>query len=1473
MTDTYSQDLIFTVLPFGQSKVSTNGVDQYFLDFSVIISPRLKLTTTSGTTSTTLVHYPDWCSADPAGPNWATTIAALVPHLRLNVAGVGALPLTRLSPLPTHDHFKDVFPSTTPVIPYVYEGFAGRKIRSAPVGTIADHIAKLYGHFGLTTPGAFPTWESLVPAVQFGAIGFEQQPAPPTAVVGARDPGIPGNGLTRKNKLTSALEAKLTSAKAIPYDLSSITSSISPAIPGATTSLAFLQQQRFLQRPRASSALTTSPPPPAWDFHQMVAGVGSTPTLLRTLGFVVNFKAAVPKAVSDGWIAHPTTLAAHLATLVLTLPTPLPAFTFTIPTNSVLPSTNAVVGLGVFRPAPADPTNTDHVNRMLKLGVPSLYRVIRLDHENAAVKAMRFANTVTRSHHGGAKQTLTTPDRFALPALKTGGFAIARSGRAVQLHATLTHQTQALQDTYFGTGTKPPLTEDDLTRGYRFDVLLETNDARWRSLMWRQGPIQIGADTLNNVLEEDTVVPAPTTGSRNPADPQDLYLQETLTRWDGWSLAVPRVGQPIQGIGATNPTSGSSGFNVTTQWHVPGSFGTEGAETTTGNVTRLPRLRFGESYRLRARAVDLAGNSLSVASAPKSGPAISPSLKHLRFEPIPAPRLLLVDTPLAGASEEVIVVRSESATVNGGAPIDNASTTRLVTPAKTSVFMAEQHGAFDANTAQAAMQNTTARFADLAARDGYRLEVDPLVSLAHGGTHGTANPYVVPGGFLPISYLPEFIGREALVRNLPINAFKKTTAVLPFNTGGASWPQFEACRIVLRRGSTTWTTKAVADPNTSKNTTELDVRLAKGVMVTTLVNCGIAKTEAELMAVWEWIQQEAVATNKSTAAVWNAILAGEHWMFTPWRKVTLIHAVRTPLLVPVLFLAPTKTSIGQTYATFTGTAAKPLGGSVKMSRRSTARIDVDATWKMPIDTGTNADPVTPQSYSGHAFDLEVARSGSGSLPGPQGTLLKTTDAINFNQKHEFNDTKFRAVNYKATATSFYVEYFREKLISTILDANPVAQLKAAPTKPGVAFEGSTVKITLSWSESGVPRTRELVAAPLGTALNAPAPTPGDFVVTEDPTLASSPATATNGTYQLLTNADIVLPGVTTLGVTFSYVGPTIHTYSNPGADKTTSSSMLVLNSNRPKAPKVRYVVPIYQRSASATSITRTGGALRVYLERPWWSSGDKEELGVLCWHKGSSTAHLPSSSVAPYVTAWGYDPMFKSTTSIPGQPTPACFPLAVSRSSSGSLTLEETTSKVDVAGHKVAFDATRGLWYCDIQVTGPDGKELRSYSPFIRFAFARYQPHSIAGAHLSKVDTVDFAQLAPNRSVTVASAAADGSRKVTVTGRAPIATRATAKPSQMFAIVEQKDSRVTDDTLAWSRAQAGPSLPFFNPVFELTASTSDADHVTWTGRVRMPQANLRSFRVTFEEHERISGGTGHGRLVWTDHLPLFTLPS
>jgi hypothetical protein len=71
---------------------------------------------------------------------------------------------------------------------------------------------------------------------------------------------------------------------------------------------------------------------------------------------------------------------------------------------------------------------------------------------------------------------------------------------------------------------------------------------------------------------------------------------------------------------------------------------------------------------------------------------------------------------------------------------------------------------------------------------------------------------------------------------------------------------------------------------------------------------------------------------------------------------------------------------------------------------------------------------------------------------------------------------------------------------------------------------------------------------------------------------------------------------------------------------------------------------------------------------------------------------------------------------------------------------------VAVAGHAVAFDPIRKLWYCDLDI---DVGAV--YFPFVRLALARFQPHSVAGVHLSSVTTMDFLQVAPNRILTVAS--------------------------------------------------------------------------------------------------------------------------
>jgi hypothetical protein len=354
--------------------------------------------------------------------------------------------------------------------------------------------------------------------------------------------------------------------------------------------------------------------------------------------------------------------------------------------------------------------------------------------------------------------------------------------------------------------------------------------------------------------------------------------------------------------------------------------------------------------------------------------------------------------------------------------------------------------------------------------------------------------------------------------------------------------------------------------------------------------------------------------------------------------------------------------------------------------------------------------------------------------------------------------------------------------------------------------------------------------------------------------------ATHGTIQLLSNF-AVPPAFTNPVFEFSYVGPTIHTFSNPAADRT--RNLIVPNSARPKAPDVLYVIPIYKRTPGRGSITRTGGGLRVYLNRPWWSSGDEERLGVVCWHPKPSDGTLPKPALAPYVTQWGFDPIFKST-GVPNQPTPACFPLATASRSNGSLTMEETTFTVDVAGHVVGWDADRQLWYCDIQVTDANGKELTSYTPFIKFALARYQPFSIPNTHLSRIVQVDYAQLAPNRHLSVTGSG--NNRKVVVTGRSPRATADHSLPNKIVILIEQKDVRIPDDALAWDPA-TGPR-GFKNRV-TMTASTSGTgDFVTWDAAITLPAGNTKPLRLAFEEYERIDGGRGGGRLTYTETIAL-----
>jgi hypothetical protein len=270
-----------------------------------------------------------------------------------------------------------------------------------------------------------------------------------------------------------------------------------------------------------------------------------------------------------------------------------------------------------------------------------------------------------------------------------------------------------------------------------------------------------------------------------------------------------------------------------------------------------------------------------------------------------------------------------------------------------------------------------------------------------------------------------------------------------------------------------------------------------------------------------------------------------------------------------------------------------------------------------------------------------------------------------------------------------------------------------------------------------------------------------------------------------------------------------------GGEGTTLAALVhhIPSSTRPAAPEPLYVLPTFrwelEDEGPERRHVRHGKAVRVWLARPWFSSGDGEQLGVVLepgvklprgWQRvpelelsapelgrrapkvrasrllpaaggsaSTSLAHLEavvdSSTLEQLIalaaptapTAKEARRMLRPYVTAWGSdpvwrsatpelpPTVAGFPRHVGWAS--GLTLAELPSQVAVvvAAHDVHFDFDRKLWYCDIEIDPGD-----TYFPFVRLALARYQAHSVPNAHLSRVVMTDFIQLAPDRTAEVA---------------------------------------------------------------------------------------------------------------------------
>jgi hypothetical protein len=1095
------------------------------------------------------------------------------------------------------------------------------------------------------------------------------------------------------------------------------------------------------------------------DFHQALASLCAYPALLRALGLV--FDVTLPR---NFVVPSPASSSTSYRTLSVSHVTP--GWSWHVPPSVSGPSTSYVKDAHQFDAAPATPPAaaakgnfepSDIAGGYLALS-PRLFGLIGVDLDGALLKALGLADNIAAVSDASVVDPV-------LPSLRSGGVSLIANGRAQEVLRSIRDNTAFLAAESSGGAFPRPLTARDLTRGYRLDIW-STLDGTWRSLHRRNGTYAFGADgglvlhtddeegftqlgvaqpTPDPTRKEDRI--AKTAGIPQPGT--DLYVHERIARWNGWSLSAPRPATPINR--SANPALAAdpdpTANEPITPFKMKASF--------SAFPGSLPRLRFGARYRLRVRAVDLAGNSRALEeSAPRRfvAPRGNP-LAYFRFEPLSPPVIVLRTQPGLGGSLLRMVIRS----YNSSPALDSARTEEIdqrhLAPPKVDVLTVERHGRLD--DAHGHVRGDKATYDLIVARD-------------KGAFPAVGNTPIEPAAQAVTPYFPDPIARGVALADLP-NTPDDTTGVV--EAGGlryetlpdveprpgsvtkiafsAPWPNSQPLRLQLAGSA--------AAPVWMGKERLLTVFLPKAAVTQIPVSCYPAPEDLELMGVWDWMRAwfEAaenaamgetdagvgvVQTTNARGLLTRQVLEGGHPMISPPQTLTLVHAVQQPLGEPEWLMLPVNHDPGApviasalrngfspitAWRSLASHHAVLLGG-LQINGASSCRIDLNARWTDYLDDLDEPGPTTVDA-SDHVETIELKSLEAGMIPADGiasryvASYIPQIDALWFAAPfdllqgvespfelaapiHDFDDTKHRRVRYRAVATSRFVEYF---------------------PKEGLDFTRTSAALAVD-----------------------------------------------------------------------------------------------VPSSARPAAPDTLYVVPTFgwerQESTNVKTEYRQGNGLRIYLNRPWYSSGVGELLGVVLWPQSAPTApdDAQRDQYKTLFTQWGLDPIW-STGALEAVPGVGDFSLATNLGE--SLTLEGSTLTVDVAGHPVSYDADRRLWYCDIELAVP-----ASYAPFIRLALARYQPHSIAGTELSQVVLTDYAQLSPDRSAALSLDPANPKTgRLWVGGLAPIGpTR-----SLITVTVERKDASMDSD-LGWNAAPLSEVRVLVN-----SPAPSDPDSVLWEGSI------------------------------------------
>ncbi len=1287
------------------------------------------------------------------------------------------------------------------------------------------------------------------------------------------------------------------------------------------------------------------------DFHQVLSSLNSYPELLRALGLVIDFELPLEfapitdtngnnlsvKDATPKWEWRATTTITSLETrygrirsedgtdssLFLPLPNPEDSEAY-----------------GLLSLNPLDSKD------------PPRFGLAQVDVDGGMHKTIMLAETI-KGDHPNPPQT-PHPEVFdpraTLPSLRSGGFTLYADDRGDKLLRSFARSKDFQIDG--GKQASKSLFAEDLVHGYRLDIW-DSHTNQWHSLHRRDSVYTIEDQTFATTDTEGFTQLAAAQPADNLDKPpaKDLYVHESIARWAGWSLSVPFPGKVLSSEpdpklalvqSSSKQNTPATPFKMTTQFSV-----------VSGS---LPSLRFGRRYRVRARVVDICGNSLALdkdkpileeLSEKKALPQDQEGFAYLRYEPVISPLVVLRDVKGItdpGSQVDRIVIR----TYNCDPSLDNkaadlTANDRHILPPRVSVEMAERLGMLDDSTGK--LNPSHAMYDLLAAKDGAELNSSGKILIA--GNPEQEFPLEPAERIDSLPYIPDVLAKGAALRDLPgapnysIGNVKpgadpeKPIVYTPLDNPN---PRPGSATLISFGGEGDWQTMlpfrlALSDGNVAPTWDALNrvltVSLPKGSCSVVPLSSYIQPDDLKLMGIWQWLQEYIEQTKngliESNTIVSNILdldiisnilqmaVEGGHWMLTPPRLLNLIHAVQQPLGIPeftaipvqhepydeaqldpnILQTAPeiavaihsrntislvqsnpTELNAITAWRQFGSTDAYLLGG-LHIHAASTARVDVLAEWDDPIDDPKveqlqikhHAAPVDeipinllinhpilvrpdnrPVGYYDAVHDL-LCFVRNGDRLGNLGDSFENINYLAFQTKHgiqipfdldptqtrlrplaplhRLNDTKHHSIRYTARSTTRYREYFPQFDLSllSVAEINKIVEEK--PNLVIVAFVEKELHIRIFDPNGKMAVDKAENELVIGYLL--------EKLKNELDPLPNVDSLPKDDKQKIIEDA-FLISGYT------------------PFSRSSTPYIVEVPASARPIAPQIAYVIPTFgwqrQTQTNLKRSVRFGGGLRVYLERPWFSSGDGELLGIT-FHPEIVEDYKDQAgqdSWKPFTTRWGNDPIWH-TKNVTQLPLPY-FPDAIANEFSLSLE-EDAIKRVNVIGFPVAYDEERQKWYCDISF-----KAQFTYSPFVRLALVRYQPCALADAKLSRVVLADFAQLTNDRAAVVtADPYHPRQLKVTISGIkptdplpqvSPTPTSPVAAPTKIEVEIQQRDDTITGD-LAWQPVADG--LVTVNEETPLAVDSL----VLWIGDVKFSQlVPPDKFRLLIREYEYIS---------------------